>query len=275
MTIPGIAPDPALDIAPLQRLLQARADPQTKQWWERYLKHVIPFRGAKMADIRRSAHEWLAANSADDSPAARAAPRAQLDAALTLLRQSHAEDKLAGVIILHEFLIPSGAVQWRSDLPRLAALFADGCIYDWNTCDWFCVKALAALWRREGEECARAIAKWRSAPNLWQRRAACVAFVPHAKRGDENFPGFTDMLIEVCAAAIQSEERFAQTGAGWALRELATADQDRVAGFIEANAARFSAEGMRYATERMPPDLRARLRQLRRDAQRGARRQGK
>ena len=57
----------------------------------------------------------------------------------------------------------------------------------WNVCDWFCVKVLGSLVEMEGEACARAIAGWRRAENLWQRRAAGVAFVNLVGRGDKNF----------------------------------------------------------------------------------------
>ena len=43
--------------------------------------------------------------------------------------------------------MPLGAIEWQMDVPRFAALFAEGWIYDWNTCDWFCIKVLS----RHGE----------------------------------------------------------------------------------------------------------------------------
>ena len=46
-------------IAALQQQLDLHADPKTKAWWEGYLKHVIPFRGVKMADIRAVLHQWV------------------------------------------------------------------------------------------------------------------------------------------------------------------------------------------------------------------------
>ena len=51
-------------------------------------------------------------------------------------------------------------------------LFEQGHIADWNTCDWFCVRVLGPLAEQQGEACARAIAAWKDAPTLWQRRAA-------------------------------------------------------------------------------------------------------
>ena len=123
---------------------------------------------------------------------------------------------------------------------------------------------LGPLAQQEGERCARAIAKWRTAKNLWQRRAAGVAFVNLAKHGEKNFSGFTAMLLEVCGETVKPPERFAQTGTGWVLRELGQAEPERVVRFIEDRLSYFSAEGLRYAVEKMPPQTKARLTRLHR-----------
>lgn len=243
------------DINTLQQRLDAAANPKTKAWWESYLKGVIPFRGVKMADIRAALHTWVDEEGIGDMlPASE-----QKDLALALLRETHTEDKLAGILYLQEILLPAGAIDWRVDLPRFAVLFENGHIYDWNTCDWFCVKVLGPLAEREGEACARAIAAWRSAGTLWQRRAGAVAFVNLAAKGEENFPGFTAMLLETCGALAESDERFAQTGAGWVLRELSVAAPARVTDCIETNLHQFSSEGLRYAIAKLPDDTQSRL----------------
>ena len=93
------------------------------------------------------------------------------------------------------------------DVERLASLFERALINDWNTCDWFCVKVLGDLIARDLPErrLADAIARWRDAKHLWQRRAANVAsFVKLAKRSDGNFPGFTRLMLEACAVTVRS-----------------------------------------------------------------------
>ena len=233
----------------LQQRLENKANPQTKIWWERYLKHVIPFRGVPMADIRAALHSWLK----DDAAHLTRRHDEQKRLALTLIRETYAEDKLAGILLLQEVLLPAGGLMWQQDLPQFAALFQDGAISDWSTCDWFCVRVLGPLVEREGEPCARALAGWSSADNLWQRRASGVSFVNLAHKGERNFPGFTTMVLEICAATVQCQERFAQTGTGWVLRELSRAEPERLIAFLEVNARLFSAEGLRYAIAKLPP----------------------
>ena len=241
--------------ANLQLRLQQRANPKTKAWWERYLKQVILFRGVKMADIRAALHAWIEAEGIES----KLSLAQQKELTLSLLRERYAEDKLAGILFFQEVLLQRNGIDWRTDLTRFAGLFREGHIIEWNTCDWFCVKVLGPLVQREGEACAHAIAQWRNAKNLWQRRASGVAFVNLANHGDANSEGFTDLLLAVCATTVQHKERFAQTGTGWVLRELSLADQARVVGFIETHRNCFSSEGLRYATAKLPVKIKERL----------------
>lgn len=240
-------------IETIQQSLDDHADARTRRWWESYLRGAAPFRGVRMADVRRVVHAWN--RDAGES----FTPTAKKELALALLRQESTEDKLSGMLLLQEVLLPAGDLGQR-DVARFASLFRDGALGDWNVCDWFCVKVLGPLVEREGARCARTIADWRASTNLWQRRAAGVAFVNLAKRGDQNFTGFTTLLLRVCDATLRHSDRFAQTGAGWVLRELSRAEPERVAEFIAKRAEHFSAEALRQATARLDRDVARALR---------------
>ena len=96
---------------------------------------------------------------------------------------------------------------------------------------------------------------------MWRRRASVVAFVNLAKKGDRNFPGFTAMVLDNCSRLLGSQERFAQTGVGWVLRELGRADEDRLISFVEANLDRFSREALKNATRYIQPEAAKSLRE--------------
>jgi 3-methyladenine DNA glycosylase AlkD len=147
----------------------------------------------------------------------------------------------------------------KTELTRWARLFDEGFIYDWNTCDWSCVRVLGPLAAAEGEACARQIAGWSRARNRWRRRAAGVGFVNLAPDGDDNFTGFTSMLLEVCDRTVQHDDRFAQTGTGWLLRELSRAEPDRVATFVGNHLAVMSREAVRMAVAKLSDADRNRL----------------
>jgi 3-methyladenine DNA glycosylase AlkD len=63
------------------------------------------------------------------------------------------------------------------------------------------------------------------------------------------------MMFNDCSRLLESQERFAQTGVGWVLRELSRSDQGRVIGYVEANLNRFSREALKNAIKYLPPDV--------------------
>jgi 3-methyladenine DNA glycosylase AlkD len=251
-----------MSIKTLQQTLAQAGDRKTKDWWEAYLKHSLPFRGLKLPQVRAIVHDWVTSEHYTEQPISR-----QLELALALIREAWGEDKLAGILLIQEVLIKRRAIAWETDLPKFTTLFDEGYIQEWNTCDWFCVKVLNGLVKQQGQPCAEAILQWCHAENLWRKRASVVSFVNIAKLGDRNFPTFTQQLLQSCQVVIRLPERFAQTGTGWALRELGLADQLAVVEFIKTHSGYFSSEGLRYAIEKLPPELQAQLKQYRRQKQ--------
>jgi 3-methyladenine DNA glycosylase AlkD len=244
---------PALEglIDGLQLRLGAHATAARREWWTKYLRGAASFRSVKMKDVRTAAHGWFEGVRL----AEHLSVGQQKDLALMLLEEDYTEDKLAGVLFLQEILLPAGALDWHSEVPRFARLFDRGYIRDWSICDWFCVKVLGPLIEQQGEACARAISEWRKADSVWQRRASVVTFVNLAGKGDRTFPGFTEMVLENCSRLLGSQERFAQTGVGGILRELSRSDQGRGIKFVEANQARFSREALKNAIKYLPPGV--------------------
>jgi 3-methyladenine DNA glycosylase AlkD len=225
--------------------LRAAADDKTRQWWERYLKGALPFRGVPMGTIRRIVHQTWRTAGAD-----RLDPEVQIDLALAQLAQPFSEDKIAGVLALSERLLGHLTAE---HVPALARPFEAGHIADWSTCDWYCVKVLGRF-VEQGEDRRRrseAIAGWRGAGTLWQRRAAAVSFVNLAPQGEKFFDGFTDLLLTVCAANVADTARFSQTSVGWLLRELSKAEPAPVQEFVHRHRESMSREAVKAATARL------------------------
>jgi 3-methyladenine DNA glycosylase AlkD len=225
--------------------LDAASDEAVRDHWDAYMRGAARFRGVPMAGIRRAVRATLRDGLAELDKGEK------LSVALDWLAQPWSEDQLAGVLLIAEHLAPSLD---DADVAALAVPFEQGHIADWNVCDWICVKAIHQFVIGRGGTLdrgrAEAIAGWRDAGSLWQRRAAVVSFVYVAARGEANFAGFTDLLLEACAANIQFADRFAHTGPGWALRELSRAEPERVRAFVDAHP-ELSPEGRRMALARL------------------------
>ena len=231
--------------------LQSHASDATKAWWEKYLRGAASFRGAPMADVRSELRAWYAEHDLDSRPR-----RSQAGIGLELIRAAETEDKLGGILLFQEIVIPGGEPAWDALLPSFEKLFEDGHLADWNAVDWFCVKVLGPLIERDGEPCGRAVSAWRGGSTLWQRRASAVAFVNLAKR-EEPFPGMHELVLGSCRVLVSSPERFSQTGAGWVLRELSRSAPGTVLEFVTENAGRMSREALRNAIKAFPVEVRA------------------
>ncbi len=233
------------NIALLPNRLQDMGDPKVKDWWEKYLKHVIPFRGIKTPILRPVLQQWWKTEVATQNLTL------QKETAYALFESKWSEDKLAGILAF-ENLAPQLQV---TDLAYFERLFEKGLLYEWNNTDWLCVKVLHRLVQR-GRPFAQPIAAWaeRTDAPLWLRRAGVVSFVRVAKHGDAppNFPGTLDLMLTAAAHTIQSSERFLQTGTGWLLREISVADRRRINDFIGAHIKHFTREGLQYTVEKFP-----------------------
>lgn len=234
-----------MNVPSLQRAIAAHADADRKAWWVRYLRGTADFRGVTMAQVRAEVAGWLARG---DGPAS---TDGRVRASLELLRQPMTEDRLAGVLLLAEHVFPTGEIAAEALFPRLAVVFDEGHLADWNIVDWLSVKVLARWLEREGAPCAARLEGWARAPTLWRRRAAAVAFVPLAPRGDDVFPGLTDVLLAICARHVADPARFSQTSVGWSLRELSRAEPDRVRAFLDVHGDTLSREARRAAAKHL------------------------
>ena len=61
-----------------------------------------------------------------------------------------------------------------SDLKTLGKLFKEGCISDWNTTEWLCVRVLGPLIQREGEPVGENLSERLGSFRLFVAKAGCA-----------------------------------------------------------------------------------------------------
>lgn len=239
-----------------QIALDAEATEKTKLWWERYLRGVIPFRGIGIPRNRQLLAEWRTRNGIDRWPY-----EEQLTLALEFIKEQIAEDKLAGILFIQNYLY--NKLPWEMLLGRYSEIYDRGMIFDWNTCDWFCVRVLGPMVKGSGERGARAIISWKDAPYLWKARSSVVPFVGLA--GEASYYPY---IKEGCATLIGREERFSKTAVGWILHSISRHDRRFVLSFVEDHLDAFSVESLANALRHFEKELRnGYLRELKRQRQ--------
>jgi 3-methyladenine DNA glycosylase AlkD len=87
---------------------------------------------------------------------------------------------------------------------------------------------------------------WTHSKNRWKRRAAAVALVYSAKRGEH-----TRAILRIAAPLIEDPDDMVQKGVGWLLKETYPRKPAEVVRFLIANRAKTTRLVLRYAAEKM------------------------
>jgi 3-methyladenine DNA glycosylase AlkD len=87
---------------------------------------------------------------------------------------------------------------------------------------------------------------WTRSKNRWKRRAAAVALVYSAKRGEH-----TGAILRIAAPLIEDDDDMVQKGVGWLLKETYPKKPKEVVRFLVANRAKTTRLVLRYACEKM------------------------
>lgn len=233
-------------VGTLERELRAHADPEKQAWWSNYVKGA-EFYGVTMADTRRLGLEWWQSTEHDD-------PVAE---AVALGHHPTTEIRLAGISIMERILIPDGTMG-SSDLSLLQDAMSAGAFDDWNTCDWFCIKALQKLMDGASIETHTEMLSWTQADVMWVKRAALVAFVNLIPRAEPSI-GFDTRFTAAASIVAEDQRRFCQTSIGWTMRELSVRSPLTVESFIANHLQLLSREAVSNATKKLDPPIRSGL----------------
>jgi 3-methyladenine DNA glycosylase AlkD len=225
--------------------LDAAARDDDKAWGEKYFLGAIKFIGVKsprMKPIERALRSTWASAPVDEQAAF----------GFVLQTSPFMEERQIGQIVLERVvrkLAPLDVVQ------ELEPIF-DEHVRDWATCDALAGRVLRYC--LVDEKARKRIVSWSNARSTWRQRASAVAFVNEAKHGQ-----YDREILDVCERIVNSRERFVQLGCGWVLRELSLHDRPRVLKFLQDYKREMSAEGRRYAIEKMPASVKAELKKSR------------
>jgi 3-methyladenine DNA glycosylase AlkD len=95
---------------------------------------------------------------------------------------------------------------------------------------------------------------WTRSKNRWKRRAAAVALVYSAKRGEH-----TGAILRIATPLIEDDDDMVQKGVGWLLKETYPKHPKEVVRFLTAKRVKTTRLVLRYAAEKMTAVDKARV----------------
>ncbi|KAL3789212.1 hypothetical protein HJC23_002797 [Cyclotella cryptica] len=230
----------------LDRECKRLRNPSRAAQMSNYFKQIHPFYGIKSADLKHMIRQ-VQEKHRDEWTAPLLLYTAEL-----LLSEKHGEKKMLGVYLLG---VPFNRKIIQEDATTLQTIgdFIERYVNDWATCDGISSQVVRHLITEKPDYIPQ-VKDWCTSSNDWKQRASCVSFLTYARHG-----AHSDVVLDIATHVINNPSRFPQLGAGWVLRELSVAEEDRVVDFITENYTKFTREGLRYAIEKMNVRLRKEL----------------
>jgi len=137
-------------------------------------------------------------------------------------------------------------------------------VTNWANCDTLCNHTVGTFVEMYPETIAE-LKKWAHSPNRWVRRAAAVSLIVPARKGL-----FLDDVLEIADTLLLDPDDLVQKGYGWMLKAASMTEsfvkgtpdakrehRDAVFDFVTRRRGTMPRTALRYAIEKMPPEMRA------------------
>jgi 3-methyladenine DNA glycosylase AlkD len=124
-------------------------------------------------------------------------------------------------------------------------------VSNWASCDTLCNHSVGTLVEMYPSLITR-LKKWAKSDNRWVKRASSVSLIVPARKGK-----FLDDIFEIADILHSDSDDMVQKGYGWMLKAASQAHQGKVFDYVMSKKATMPRTSLRYAIEKMPPELKA------------------
>jgi 3-methyladenine DNA glycosylase AlkD len=219
--------------------LRANADEKSIANYQRYFKETVKFYGLSMSAANKIAVKYWKEVKALSKPEIFALCE-------DLFKSDYSEEAAV-------------ASDWAPRLtnqfePADLALFKrwiDSYLNDWAKVDGFCNHTVGNFAQKYPASVTE-IVSWASLSNRWLKRASAVSLIIPAKKGL-----FLNEIFTISDRLLTDKDDMVQKGYGWMLKEASNLHQDDVYHYVLKHRHDMPRTALRYAIEKMPPDLKS------------------
>jgi len=219
--------------------LRANADEKSIANYQRYFKETVKFYGLSMSAANKIAVKYWKEVKALSKPEIFALCE-------DLFKSDYGEEAAV-------------ASDWAPRLtnqfePADLALFKrwiDSYLNDWAKVDGFCNHTVGNFAQKYPASVTE-IVSWASLSNRWLKRASAVSLIIPAKKGL-----FLNEIFTISDRLLTDKDDMVQKGYGWMLKEASNLHQDDVYHYVLKHRHDMPRTALRYAIEKMPPDLKS------------------
>lgn len=125
-------------------------------------------------------------------------------------------------------------------------------VTNWASCDTLCNHTIGSFVQMYPEY-VESLKRWARSDNRWVRRAAAVSLIIPARHG-----AFLEESLAIADILLMDRDDMVQKGYGWLLKAASESHQQEVFDYVTLNRAVMPRTALRYAIEKMPPELKRR-----------------
>jgi 3-methyladenine DNA glycosylase AlkD len=124
-------------------------------------------------------------------------------------------------------------------------------VNNWASCDTLCNHSVGTLIDMY-PDLISGLKRWARSDNRWVKRASSVSLIVPARKGK-----FLNDIFEIADILHSDPDDMVQKGYGWMLKSASQAHRKEVFDYIVSKKATMPRTSLRYAIEKMPPELKA------------------
>ncbi len=143
--------------------------------------------------------------------------------------------------------------QYSSEDFNIFAEWVHSYVNNWASCDTLCNHTVGTFIEMYPEYLEQ-LKKWAKSEHRWVKRAAAVSLIVPAKKGK-----FLNEIFEIADILHSDNDDMIQKGYGWMLKAASQSHQQEVFDYMMLKKATMPRTSLRYAIEKMAPELKARI----------------
>jgi 3-methyladenine DNA glycosylase AlkD len=219
--------------------LRENADEQKRVSGERFFKEEVKLYGLTVPTVNRMAKSYLSELKG----------RSKQDIfALCedLWKTNYMEEAITACIWSH-----SVHKAYEPEDIEIFQTWVGNYVTNWAACDTLCNHTVGDLIDMYPSLVER-LKTWAVSDNRWMRRAAAVSLIVPSRRGR-----FLEDVFQIADILLLDTDDLVRKGYGWMLKSASEAHQQAVFDYVMKHKAEMPRTSLRYAIEKMPPNLKA------------------
>jgi 3-methyladenine DNA glycosylase AlkD len=223
-------------ISAIRKALKDAAVPTDAKPMQAYMKSDLPFCGVKKPLRAKCSKRVIGARPLESYEAWR-------DTATTLFRHAkRREERYCALDLVGHRHYREYRDRWTS-FSMYEEFIVTGAW--WDLVDECAVQHVGRLMAVHNARCTKKMRRWMVSRDMWRRRTSIICQLKLKADTDES------LLFDAIVASADSDEFFLRKGIGWALREYAKIEPERVIRFVKKHRKRLSSLSKKEALRRL------------------------